>query len=76
MKIARHRNHFVFSLRCRDDGITPPSLKIKCGMKTQNGRDIIKKDEKDLIRERIRLINNKLGKNFKQIFKMATGKQT
>ena len=60
-KIARHRNHLVFSLRCRDEGVTTPSLKIKCGIKTQNARDIIKKAEKDLIREIIRLINNNLG---------------
>ncbi|KAI0218438.1 Sodium-dependent proline transporter [Lamellibrachia satsuma] len=49
-KIARHRNHMLFSLRCRDEGVTPPSLKIKCGIKTQNASDIIKKAEKDLIR--------------------------
>ena len=60
-KIARHRNHRVFSLRCRDENVTPPSLKLSCGIKTQKARDFIKKAEKDLMRERIRLINNKLG---------------
>ena len=28
-KIARHRNHRVFSLRCRDENVTPPSLKLR-----------------------------------------------
>ena len=46
-KIAQHRNHLVFAMRCRDVGVAPPSLKIKCGIKTQNARDIIKKAEKD-----------------------------
>ena len=53
---SRDRNHLAFSLWCCDKDVTPPSLK-KCGIKTQNTRDIIKKAEKGLIRERIRLIN-------------------
>ena len=40
----------MFSLRCLNEGVTPPNIKIKCGIKTQNARDIMKK------------INNKLGK--------------
>ena len=37
-----------------------PSLKLKCGIKLQDARDVIRKAEKNLIRGRIRLIN-KLG---------------
>ena len=60
-KIAQHRNHLVFSLRCRDENVITPSLKLSCGIKIQKARDIIKKAEKALIRERMRLINNNLG---------------
>jgi hypothetical protein len=59
-KISRQRNHLVFTLRCRDEDITPTSLKLKCPINTSNARDIIKKAQKDLLRERIRVINNKL----------------
>ena len=38
------------------------SLKITYDIKTKNARDIIKKAEKGLITERIRLINNKIGR--------------
>ena len=36
--------------------------KVVLVIQTQNARDVIKKAEKDLLRERIRLINNKLGR--------------
>jgi hypothetical protein len=59
-KIARFRNHRIFTLRCKDRGLTPPSLRLKCPINTQNARTIIQKAEKELLRERIRVINNKL----------------
>ncbi len=59
-KTSCFRNHRVFTLRCRDQGLTPPSLRLKCPINTQKARDIIKKAEKDLLRERIRVINNKI----------------
>ena len=65
-KISRHRNHLVFSLRCRDEGLTPPSLQLKCPINTSKARDIIQKAKRDLLRERIRVINNKLG-NLKSV---------
>ena len=54
------KNHRVFTLRCRDKGLTPPSLRLKCPINTQKARDIVKKAEKELLRERIRVIGNKL----------------
>jgi len=59
-KIARNRNHLVFSLRCKELNLTPNSLRIKCPIKTARARDIINKAQKDLLRERIRNINNKI----------------
>ena len=58
--IARHRNHLVFTLRCKETGITPPSLNLKCPINTQKARRIVDKAKKDLVRERVRIIINKL----------------
>ena len=59
-KIARYRNHLVFTLRCKELRITPRSLRLKCPIKTDNAREIIAKAQQQLLRERIRIINNKI----------------
>ncbi|XP_072043129.1 uncharacterized protein [Amphiura filiformis] len=59
-KLARHRNHLVYTLRCRDLSLTPPSLKIKCPINTKKAKDIILQAQRNLLRERVRVINNKL----------------
>ena len=59
-KTSSYRNHRVFTLRCRDKGLTPPSLRLKCPINTQRAREIVRKAEKELLRERLRVINNKL----------------
>ena len=65
-RIARHRNHLVFSLRCKDDGLIPPSLKLRSPINTNRAREIINKAQKQLLQERIRVISNKID-NFKGI---------
>ncbi len=60
-KIANFRNHLVFSLRCKDEDVIPSSLWIKCPIPTQNARNIIHRTQKQLLNERIRYINNKIG---------------
>ena len=50
----------MYSLRCKELGLTPPSLKLKCPIYTAKAHGIIAKAQKDLLRERIRNINNKL----------------
>ena len=57
-RISRQKHHVRFSLRCRDTGITPPSLKVKCPIKTARAEQIVAKARKDLLRERIRLAHN------------------
>ena len=59
-KIQRHRNHLVYTLRCRDLDLTPSSLKLRSPINTKQAKDIIKRAQKGLVRERIRVINNKL----------------
>ena len=59
-KLVRHRQHLTFTHRCKDNGVTPSSLKIRCPINTEKARNIIKKAEKDLTGERIRVINNKI----------------
>ena len=64
-KIAKHHNHLVFTLRCKELCITPRCLHLKCPINTSKARDIIDKAQQQLLRERIRVINNKID-GFKQ----------
>ena len=59
-KLARYRNHLVFTLCCKDESVTPPSLTLRRPFNTANGRKIIEKAEKELMRERIRVVNDKI----------------
>ncbi len=60
-KIASYRNHLVFTLRCKEEEVIPPSLRLKCPIPTTNARNIILRAQKQLLNERIRTINNKIG---------------
>ena len=60
-KIQRHRNHLVYTLRCRDLDLTPSSLQLRSPINTKRAQDIINRAQKSLVKERIRVINNKLG---------------
>ena len=60
IKAARFRNHIIFNLRCRDENLSPPNLRLKCPINTNNARDIVRKAQKDILRKRIRVNNNKL----------------
>ena len=59
-KQARFRNHLVFSLRCKQQGVIPVSLRIKCPVNTKGAQSIVKRAERGLLCERIRVINSKL----------------
>jgi hypothetical protein len=59
-KLSRHRNHLVFSLRCKDEGIIPPSLRIRCPIKTRKAQEIINKARKELLSERIHVTNRRV----------------
>ena len=59
-KTSSFRNHQVFTLHWRDKGLIPSSLRLKCPIKTQKTHDIVYKAEKELLSERIRVINNKI----------------
>ena len=59
-KLARYRNHRVFTLRCRDLDLTPPSVKPTCPINTNRAREIVKKAQKDFLRERLRVINHRI----------------
>ncbi len=59
-KISRYTNYLTFTHRCKDLNLTPVSLKLKCPIRTNNAKKIIEKAEKELVRERIRVISNKL----------------
>ncbi len=58
--MARHRQHLTFTHRCKDNGITPSSLRIRCPINSEKARNIIRKAEKELVSERIRVVRNKI----------------
>ena len=58
--LARNRQHLTFTHRCKDNGITQTSLKIRCPINTEKGKNLIKRAEKELLGERIRVVNNKI----------------
>ena len=48
-KMQRYRNDLFYSLRCRDQGLTPPSLKLRCPVNSKKVKEIIQRTEKGLI---------------------------
>ena len=59
-QLARHRNHLVFNLKCKGECVIPPSLRLKCPINSVKARNIVEKARKNLLRERIRLTNQKI----------------
>ena len=59
-RTARFRNHVVFALRCKQEGIIPRSLDIRPPINTEQGRRIARRAGHQFLRERLRLSNFKL----------------
>ena len=59
-KIARHKNHVVYSLRCKDEGYIPKSLRMRTPVDTIQGRAIAQRASRQFLNERLRLANNRL----------------
>ena len=59
-KLAKYKNHVVFSARCKKSGVIPPSLRIRSPVDTNRGREIAERASRQLLNERIRIANFKL----------------
>ena len=57
-KMVDFSNHRRFTLRCIKEDIMPVSIRLKSNIKTPKGHHIIRKAEKALLNERIRLVND------------------
>ena len=57
-KMVDFKNHRRFSLRCLSADIIPVSIRLKSNIKSPKGFNIIKKAEKALLNEGIRMVNN------------------
>ena len=55
--MADFQNHQRFTLRCLSKDLIPVSIKLKTTVKTPKGIYIVRKAERMLMNERIRLIN-------------------
>ena len=64
-KEARWKNHHVFSMRCRDEGAVPDSLRIKPPVKTREGYRIAERAGRAFLSARINL---PFGKGMLMIF--------
>ena len=53
-----YKIHRIFNLRCLHRELVPVSLKLKSNLNTTRAKKIIRKAEKELIRARIKSINN------------------
>ena len=58
LKMVDFQNHWRFTLRCLSQDLIPVSIKIKSTVKTPKGINIVRKAERMLMNERVRLINN------------------
>ena len=58
--MADFKNHRRFTLKCLSQGLVPVSIKLKSTVKTPKGTYIVRKVEKMLMNERVRVINNSI----------------
>ena len=58
--MADFQNHRRFSLRCLSADIIPVSIRLKSNIKSPKSYNIIKRAEKALLNERIRMVNNSI----------------
>ena len=56
--MADFQNHRRFTLRCLSEKVTPVSINLKSQIQTPKGFQIIKRAERALLNERVRMINN------------------
>ena len=59
-KMVDFSNHRRFTLRCLSKNLIPVSVRLKSTFKTPKSKEIIRKAERALLNERVRLINNSL----------------
>ena len=56
--MADFSNHRRFTQRCLREDIMPVNIRLKSSIKTPKGHHIIRKAERALLNERVRLVNN------------------
>ena len=57
-KMVDFSNHRRFTLRCLSKNLIPVSVRLKSTFKTPKSKQIIRKAERALLNEQVRLINN------------------
>ena len=62
LKMADFWNQRRFTLRCLREKVVPVSIRLKSNIKTPKGFQIIRRAEKALLNERVRLINNTINR--------------
>ena len=49
VQLAKHRNHLKFNLRCKDEEVIPPSLRLQTTGKSEKSKGIISRAEKAVV---------------------------
>ena len=60
VKMADFQTHRRFTLRCLSEKVSPVSIRQKSHIKTPKGFQIIRRAERPLLNERVRMINNSI----------------
>ena len=55
-----NRNHVVYFFRCKEEGYTPKSLRMKSPIDTAEGQAIAQQASRQFLNERLRLANHRL----------------
>ena len=56
-KVARYKNHVIFNLRCKQEGLIPKGLTLRSPIDTDQGHRIVRNASRQLLNERLRLVN-------------------
>ena len=57
-KMANFKNHWRFTMKCLKNNIVPVSVRLKTNINTTKGLETIRRAEKQLLNEHVRIINN------------------
>ena len=60
LKLAKFRNHVVYSARCKKVGVLPCSLRIRSPVVSARGHEIARNAGYTFLNERLRLANRKV----------------
>ena len=59
VKLSKYKNHCIFNLRCKKQGVVPKGLRVPCYVKSERGQRNAEKASQSFVRELLRLVERK-----------------